>query len=30
CLRGYLMWIRWHKLGWLPKARHTVKAILRR
>jgi Na+-driven multidrug efflux pump len=30
CLRGYLMWIRWHKFGWLPKARQTVRDIQQR
>ncbi len=27
CLRGLLMWWRWRRLGWLPHARATVRAL---
>ncbi|MEY4505959.1 MAG: hypothetical protein RL297_537 [Pseudomonadota bacterium] len=27
CLRGYLMWWRWQRRGWLAKARSTVRAL---
>ena len=27
CLRGYLMWWRWQRQGWLPSARATVQAL---
>ena len=27
CLRGSLMWLRWRKLGWLPKAHRTVRGL---
>jgi Na+-driven multidrug efflux pump len=30
CLRGLLMWWRWHKQGWLPNARRAIKSIRKR
>lgn len=27
CLRGYLMWWRWHRRGWLTHASRTVRAM---
>lgn len=30
CLRGWLMWWRWRRYGWLPHTRHTLRVLHRR